>query len=552
MKYIIALVLVFFMVAKTMAGNFVEDRDLVIKAFDDYKKVQATFNLNLGNVRFVDKGSTHAASAEPDIFVQLNQVERYTKGKSEIFRRLFIEFMLAHEIAHKMQFSNYKKEVIEQTSGGEGKIFLECNADILAGLLMTDMVNTIELPDLINNQPGFSYKDYLEQSKKEMFAVYKQIFEMDRANSMIATHPTHLQRLIAAKEGVMLGVCTMIQFIDPSKSVFTPEQTEQYLSAYRTISKGLGLGADQTSGNNPFNWAHIEAIRITNENNDLAKRMTRYNTRYRKVYGDQPHYEFSFEIYNDNPVDVRFAGRIYSTVQQSHNRQEVIEKAPVDCMVFDKVIEANSSIRFSGQLDFIPEIGSISQLIMPGDRESLYFVFDRYNPTTDQKDRETKNIDFFDWTDETLDEIDDHIKDIVRKSDEFFKYVRGIAVSRDSTLEMVVKNGRRFEPLFKAALNEDEHFTYYEERQSLAYEFKACSLPDSNDVKSHFLEINDRIKTAYSGVYQQRPASVLYGNTVTQHYIDKDNSTKIRTMFTEDNYNRGNYCVIVKIYGSTN
>lgn len=526
-----------------------DEKELVIKIFGYYKTIAPTYNLTLRNVVFTENESSHVSNGDPDISVQLSQIQEFTKDSSADFKRLFIEFLLAHEIGHKIQFGGYHKDVIAQTKGGEGTIFLECNADILGGFIMISAINTVEIPELTQHNPSFDFAAYNQKNLIAMNSVYKRIFEMDQLNTNISTHPNNLQRVLAAREGVILGNYVAMKFVDVSKSNQSPAQIKQLQSTLESLSKTLGFTTDKQWGDNPLVWAHLEAIRITNENNLLARNLIRFDKQDEREYGDDSYSSFSFKIYNKNPVAIRFAGRVLADLHPTSDNNDYTKHYPLDGIVFDTTIGANEVAEISGRLKIITESGYVTDIVMPGDKGSAYFVFDAQHYMTDQEDRESENSDFSEWTDESLRNIDDHIKDMDFKRPNFFKYAKGIAVSIETEPARLTDRTRRFQPTFKGGMQDDQYFTYVESYHRMAYHFNACSLRDADEVKRHFYEINEKISRSFASKYTAQIVEDNNGN-LSQSFLDGSGQSVIVTKYQKDLRNHNNYCVAVTVYGS--
>ena len=514
-------------------------QELISTIFEDFRGPARVYNLTLGNVVFSETLLSHVSNGNKDIVIRLSEISGYTKGENDLFKRLFVEYVIAHEIGHKVQFSGFRREVIE-AARGEGSVFLECDADILAGLIMTGEINTVEVPRLQHNDPSFDLAAYSSRNNDAMFGVYERIFEMDQKNISINTHPSHIQRLRAIRDGMELGMCTIMAFVTGD----SPEVTNAK-DLYKTIGDAINF---DPARDNPLVWAHSEAILITNENNSLARHLTRYDSHVQRVRGSgESHFGFSFKIYNENPVSVRFSCRVYSSVKPRTNQREIVKNVPLASQAFDQVIPAGSSMQFAGAVNYIAEAGYTTTLTLPGDPESLYFVMDSNNPLTDPTPQESNDNNFTIWGAGTLDNIDDHIKDMYGKSDQFSNYTKGIAVSDDSVLERVMRNTRRLQPTFKAGLEDDQEFVYNARNHKLFYQFYACESTDSNEAAAHFQEINEKIRRGYAGALT--PGTVETDEFgASERFVASDGRAKIRT-FLQKNYVGDDYVVQIIIEG---
>jgi hypothetical protein len=523
-----------------------ELRSLTKEVFEEFRVPVRTLNIELGRVIFSENLPTHTANGSPDIVINLGEIAAYTADKNKNFKKLFVQFVIAHEIGHKLQQQHYQKEVIDQTKG-EGAIFLECNADILAGFLMTDVINTVEVPALIRANPSFDFTRFTNENTDEMLNVYRNVFTMNQSNTFINTHPSHIQRLMAIKDGIMMGICTLISFTDAAQSRIPKKEIELIVERYNNIAKAINF--DNPQNKNPFIWAQDEAIQITHENNELARNLVRYRTKVQRIHANQRYFNYSFSIYNNNPVKIRFAGRVYTAIHSRSNEDaaDIIKKIPWDSESFDRTIEAGQSIEISGQLKYAFDDDYTADLIMPGDPESLYFVFDAANPGIDISQKVSSDDNFKAWTSRSLINIDDHIKKILNKSSNFYPYTKGIAISRENDEQEIFKGIRYIEPTFKAGMEPGQRF-FYVGKHKLIYEFNACELKNPNEVREHFYEINQKIQSSYRGIYKALPIENDNGE-LSQAYVD-NNSRKIMIVSFRKNYSSEDFCVEVEVGGS--
>jgi hypothetical protein len=526
----------------TAANPNIRGSDLeafISRIFEDFRGPAKVFNITLGNVVFSETLQTHAPNGSTDIVVKTSQLKNYTEGENDLFKRLFIEYVIAHEIAHKIQFAGYRKEVIEATAG-EGSIFLECDADILAGLIMTNEINTVEVPRLKNDNPGFNLPAYTEKNNNAMFHVYERIFQMDQKNVDINTHPSHLQRLMAIREGIELGMCTIMAFVEGNS-----QDVVQAKDLYKNIGNAINFNPAR---NNPLVWAHDEAVFLTNENNSLARHLVIYDADSKRIRdAGQSHFDFSFKIFNENPVSVRFSCRVYTAVRPRTDQPEYIKKVPLDSKAFDQVVPPGSSIQFTGTVKYISEEGYTTNIILPGDPESVYFVMDAQNPKADYTQLASNDNNFNVWDENSLGNIDDHIKDMVDKSGQFSNYTKGIGVSHDKDIEQVQQGNRRFQSTFKAGLEESQDFVYNARKHRLIYKFYACESSDSNEVVTHFQKINQKIQSSFAGRLTPRDVEVE-DDGASRDFVDSEGNVKITINVTK-NYYQNKFVVEVSISG---
>ena len=72
----------------------------------------------------------------------------------------------------------------------------------------------------------------------------------------------------------------------------------------------------------------------------------------------------------------------------------MIKSIPNDAGPFEEIIPANGSIQINGRIQYVFQKGITSELILPEDNKSLYFVFDSRNPEIDVSEQSNADNDF--------------------------------------------------------------------------------------------------------------------------------------------------------------
>ena len=187
--------------ARPSFSSAISDDDLkaiVIREDESFKLIAPGFGLTLGNLVF-SAASTHVMTKNPDVNVNLDEIGQYTAGESDAFKTMFVRFVIGHELGHKFEANGYRPEVL-QKSKGEAVVFLECYADILSGMMVSGIANTVD-KQVITNADGSFTAAYL-QAQDIRFAVLKKILVMDRLNATVETHPRNIDRLVAFRQGL--------------------------------------------------------------------------------------------------------------------------------------------------------------------------------------------------------------------------------------------------------------------------------------------------------------------------------------------------------------
>jgi hypothetical protein len=345
---------------------------------------ESGFELDIGNLR-LDEGLQSHIDYQGDVVISLRQLEEYTGAGNIEFKKLFVRFVINHEVAHKYQIKMMKHQRVNEAHG-EVVEFLECNADMLAGFFMTQLMNMVDLPELMKN-PLFDLTKYNNGREEFMYSVYNSILEMYAASKMISSHPSNEDRRLSLRQGMLIGNLSYMQLLlsDPeARSKLTSQQVQQYKGTVDLLQRGLNY--DPARG--PLIWAHEESIRIVGENNSLCQHMVIFDNHVEwHKSADDPTVDFSFKVMNLNPNKVRFAGRVTTEVIQRNKPLDVVVTAPVDGFIFDRPVMPNEVIEISGKLEWAATEKFMPRIILPIDEEGLYWTFNFDKPETDPRPR---------------------------------------------------------------------------------------------------------------------------------------------------------------------
>jgi hypothetical protein len=450
---------------------------------------------------FTNEASSHITAGSKVVHINLNEINKAVAGQSTAFRKIFIQYVIGHELGHNMQFKGYQKGVLEKGNGtAESSVFLECNADLLAGIFIT-IVQQNELNTRQATQPGFNMLQFAQETNKETFNLYSTIYNMP-VTSGAKTHPGNNKRLLAFKEGILAGKClyfSWVKYDAQNAQYLSYNEFEGQKNLYRQFGKALGYNPYNAAESNPFVWAHLEAIRIVNNSDTYAKQLIIFN----RVVEQRPQtgtVYFSFDVLNNNTVAVNFVGRVYTEMIQQFKPEELILNAPLDGEQFNRTIQPAEKITISGELKTINEGDYTSRLILPGDLCSLYYVFDATpNPTMDYNNVFAIVTDFSKWNSNTITDVTDHIADIEPKRQNLFKYAGGVAVVKRKKFEGVTTALRSYEPTFKTGADPYQKINYFPTSGKCYYEFSVnTGTYNASEAIKKFNGIVDAIKSELS------------------------------------------------------
>jgi len=418
-------------------------------------------------------GTTHVTT-DNLIHVNLKGIERHTAGQSIGFKKLFIRYVIAHELGHKIQ-SKYITKLLGD-SRSEALITAECNADILAGMLIYELGYDIN-KEWIDQQNGDYEHPLLSQVYKHI--VRSQTVERNR------TYPSNDERFNAFRQGLSLGKYTMIRQRSGTDTTLKSRE--------RLYVRELGLD----SSIEVLSWSVDEASRIVHNGNIYCRNLVIFN-RTSKTIRKKPKDSllYSFSVLNNNEVSVHFRGRVVENTRLFNfvsSDDDELRTWCSDGSKFDVIIEPHKTAIISGLLDDTP--GSMTFynfVVFPGDRGSFYDVADNDNRAMlgDEK-MFGYDTNFRNWDELTIDRVVDFIYYYNEMGVNLLNLAKGIGVSEEKRNARVLKNFVKYEPAFTSDFQNKQEVIY--NPQTHISRFSIMVYPIFKDHIYYDLKKNERI-----------------------------------------------------------
>jgi hypothetical protein len=383
--------------------------------------------------------------------------------------------------------------------------------------------------------------------------VYKRIFEMGNKNQTVKTYPSTTQRLLAVRQGVLLSGCFITSYVEDNLTEEQKKANRAALDAMKENYKQIGkaLNYDAGKNDNQFTWIHEEAVRIVHNNRSVTRNLVLYDIdRNWDTNASHPYVTYSFKVWNNNKMPVRFLGRTYTELVPRKNINDMINRAPVDSKPFDIILAPDQTTTISGELMWMANNDYEPRIVLPGEDESIYGAFDAVSPTTDNMKSPAFDADFSHWNNESLENIKDHLLAVYGLRDNLFSYTGGIGVSTLHTLEEVKKSRILYEPVFKRAGSEDQKIYYMEYSGSVGYVFNAATEVNKDIAQQHYDQITAMIKSSIPDLKAEVSESTSRPSVT---YSDQGGDRVIRAtlqqIFDIDNLDKKNYAVIITVLG---
>lgn len=443
--------------------NFESLKEIVINEFENFKPVCKIIQIELTQLEFTESLPSHI-NKDQNIVINLDQIQKYTIGKDIVFTKKFVSFVIAHEIGHKMQIKNFSLSDFRIIQGEEN-MFYECHADIIAGFLVSRLMMA-KFIEFAKNNPEADFEKIKKADQYNLTDVYSQIIQMDKENTLIQTHPSNTDRLIAFKSGKLAAEIMHVYYRnmeDEPMSEKDLEDLERSNKLYKGFSKALGYDPYSTEpAKKDFKiWAIQEAVRITNQNNLLAKNLVIYNT---KIKWDKidPIVDFSFDVYNKNDVEICFNGRVFTEIVLRKNLQDDIASAPFDGYSFNHFIKANDIITISGRLNCASNDEYSSRIVIPGDTKSLYYITDPKKLISDKTPVECFDVDLSINNADFIEELIYLINYSYTRRNSFENLKRGIGRSEATKKDEILEKYITFQPSFVSDKDDFENLYFQE------------------------------------------------------------------------------------------
>lgn len=513
-----------------------ELKKLVEIEFEKFKPVAVVNNIILDKIVYSNSISTHVIRADNNIFINVEEIEKFTQGESENFKSLFIKFIIAHEMGHKIQYNGYRENVI-QSSKGESIVFLECQADILSGMLISQVYNNVEIPNMQKANPNFSLQNYNREFGPTFFAVYKRILEMDNINNDQKTHPDNITRLTAFRNGKLAGDIWTFYFaskdVDLNVQKISAEQFKDLQDTYKRFSKALDFDPSDKTKNNIYIWSHAEAIRLIHENNIIANNLIMYDKYVEwNTSADTPIVYFTFKILNNNNFAIDFNGRVYVEIIPRNNHLDIINSGPTDGYVFDKIINANDSVEISAELNWIADKDYMPQIVLPGEKRSIYWAFPTDNQYVDTATVEKFNFSMSKWNENTLDDLTDLINYVYLRRNDFKNLEKGLGISIALTSDQIKNHKITYPAKFIMNNEEDDQICFEERNKKTKFVINTLHWQDSTIANQNFDALNSKLKETFPGLLQNQPRTI--GNTTIISFSDLGNIKTIKVYLKKD------------------
>lgn len=345
--------LFFFMMALNSAGA----QNLPLKAVieDEFNTLKA-FALEPNSFLVIEEGDERSSRAYLGgrITININQVERLINQIEAKFSKYIVRLIIAHELAHQIQFRHYKNF--------NSELLKECQADIIAGFLLYQLAGKDYYDDL-NGSKNMSVEDISDRLKEALVA----IFELGEDFYIQHTHPKRNQRRTALRDGMIYGNIWIYNMVINDTTV-NDSNKENLFQSYNKTKQLL----DYRHKDNILSWSFRHAQKIIHDDCQACKNLVFENKFEWDTLSTNPYVYFQQRIRNisDVSVNIDFSNQLYTvSVSESENnlhwqlRSSHAEKL---------TIKAGEIKSIEGKLEWFATEELMPRIILPGFEGSIY------------------------------------------------------------------------------------------------------------------------------------------------------------------------------------
>jgi len=326
----------------------------------EYIKVSA--NAGITSKITVTSSATNYSSPSSGIILSKKVLDYYKNQVSPNFFPSVIDFVIAHELAHQMQFKSYGDDMIKSASC-EKKSLYECQADIISGAIFAKM-------------NGFNDPQNLPESKLgALSSIFQFVYDIGDQEFALTTHPSHLQRRNAIRFGMTFAMAS-----------------GKWPDSY---NQNLIKGSDIKDGEQLLPWSLKTAKRIIHYPSSAAKNVdviAMYNDKSVSVWdtsGNHPYlnYSNSFKNIGNKPLLIFAQYKIVGKNRLRPGDPRLIDRQGLSDN-FSFTLQPNEVFLCKGSLNwkFLSDKELMPAEVFPPDNEALYnaeFLDDQLNVSVD-------------------------------------------------------------------------------------------------------------------------------------------------------------------------
>jgi hypothetical protein len=298
----------------TFDNTFSQSDSIIIKEFEKLKLISLP-NHQI-NLDIVETGNIRSLQKERKVIFSKEQFSMLSKAMKNESKYLMIRVILAHELAHQVQFKYYE-EKLRLEYNPILRMLLETQADILAGYYFSYLL----IDEIMKNDPFIS-----NVKADDYFPIFEKMLQIGIAENSIGTHPSNNDRYMSFVTGYHLGAYNgLASFLkrNPSQSTLYKGNPEIFNNLIKSTLGPVMLDmlSFDYGEDNIIDWSYSIAKKVINFDPHVARNIVLINNTEKgsdKIVkwhssASYPYVEYDLEYINISSKKIYIEMDIYVT-----------------------------------------------------------------------------------------------------------------------------------------------------------------------------------------------------------------------------------------------
>jgi hypothetical protein len=327
----------------------------VRREFDELRKLsyETATQLEL-NYEQVASSSIHTVSGK--LILNIPQLKEMIDKVGSAYQTDIIRLVIAHELGHQIQYRYY--------SNVNGGLVFECQADILAGFLLYQLIGK-DLAKWVDDKKVTSVEDEryarkMEELNSRVFASLSAIFMEGSSQARERTHPTNEERRIALRDGFNYGNLWLYAEVVAN----VPQSPGQILSDAdkKRMTEHLKKLLNYLPSDDVVTWSHRHARKILHDHLDNCKDIVVYTEIDWDTSSYNPfvYYEQKVKNFGVKNITLSYYNQVY-TVKRTDPQNTLywnLQATGSHTITIrpGEIIQIRDSLKWTASSDFMPRI----------------------------------------------------------------------------------------------------------------------------------------------------------------------------------------------------
>ena len=288
------------------------------------------------------------------VIINTYQLKNLIKQLDIKYQVYIIRLVIAHELAHQIQYRHYGKE--------NSQLLNECQADILAGYLLF-----LCLGEEYLQRRADTGKADLGPFVEKLLDPLNAIFELGDNYTRDHVHPRKEQRRTAFRDGVFYG---NIWYLDAV--INDPKTDKSLIPTLKTKLLDYQKLLDYRYPDNLVTWSQRRAKKILNQDTEACNNLIFFNEWEWDTTAANPYLTYRHVIRNigKQPVSIEFNDQIYTVLRDDGNNS--LYWAPRRSNMHSVTIQPGAKKDITDRLKWEATKVLMPRYITPGSKNSIF------------------------------------------------------------------------------------------------------------------------------------------------------------------------------------